>query len=223
MYMDIKKYKAIIFDLDGTLINSIPDIADSMNEVLSVFGYPQYKYDQYKYFVGNGIRRLVERCIPPEYSTPENVENIFRKMVEVYGNNYANKTRVYECIYDLLDGLSEKRIKTAVLSNKTDGITQKICKKLFCDNHFEMILGATDGFPKKPNPKSALFVAESLSTDPNDVFYLGDTSIDMETACAAGFFPAGTSWGFRPKEELISFGAKFIANKPTDCLLFFEK
>jgi phosphoglycolate phosphatase len=216
-----KKYKAIIFDLDGTLINSIPDIADSMNETLSDFGYPQYKYDQYKYFVGNGIRRLVERCVPPEYSTAENVENVFRKMVEVYGSNYANKTRVYEGIYELLDGLSEKRIKMAVLSNKTDGITQKICNKLFPNGYFEIILGATDGFPKKPNPQSALFVAARLSSVPEDVFYLGDTSIDMETACAAGFFPAGASWGFRPQEELISFGAKFIANNPTDCLKFF--
>jgi phosphoglycolate phosphatase len=216
-----KKYKTIIFDLDGTLINSIPDIADSMNEVLAAFGYPQYKYNQYKYFVGNGIRRLVERCVPPEYATPENVENIFRTMVEVYGNNYANKTRVYEGIYELLDGLSTKQVKMAILSNKTDAITQKICNKLFGDNHFEMILGATDRFPKKPNPQSALFVAESLAAAPEDVFYLGDTSIDMETACAAGFFPAGTSWGFRPKEELISFGAQFIANKPVDCLNFF--
>jgi phosphoglycolate phosphatase len=216
-----KKYKAIIFDLDGTLINSIPDIADSMNEVLLSFGYPQYRYDQYRYFVGNGIRRLVERCVPPEYSTPENVENVFRTMLKVYGNNYANKTRVYEGIYELLDGLSAKRIKMAVLSNKTNSITQKICDKLFRNRHFEMILGATDSFPKKPNPQSALFVAESLSVSPEDVFYLGDTSIDMETACAAGFFPAGTSWGFRPKEELISFGAEFIANTPPDCLRFF--
>ncbi|MDR1340844.1 MAG: HAD family hydrolase [Prevotellaceae bacterium] len=216
-----KKYKAIIFDLDGTLINSIPDIADSMNEVLQAFGYPQYRYDQYRYFVGNGIRRLVERCVPPEHSSPENVENVFRTMLKVYGNNYANKTRVYEGIYELLDGLSAKRIKMAVLSNKTDGITQKICDKLFRNRHFEMILGATDSFPKKPNPKSALFVAENLSVSPEDIFYLGDTSIDMETACAAGFFPAGTSWGFRPEEELVSFGAKFIAGKPIDCLRFF--
>ncbi|MDR1582021.1 MAG: HAD family hydrolase [Prevotellaceae bacterium] len=216
-----KKYKAIIFDLDGTLINSIPDIADSMNEVLSVYGYPQYNYNQYKYFVGNGIRRLVERCVPPEYATPENIENIFRKMIGIYGNNCVNKTQVYEGIYELLDGLSAKRIKMAILSNKTDSITQKICNQLFCDNYFEMILGATNNFPKKPNPQSALFIAENLSVPPNEVFYLGDTSIDMETACAAGFFPAGTSWGFRPKEELSSFGAQFIANSPVDCLSFF--
>jgi phosphoglycolate phosphatase len=216
-----KKYKAIIFDLDGTLINSIPDIADSMNKVLSGYGYPQYTYNQYKYFVGNGIRRLVERCVPPEHSTPENVENVYKTMVEVYGSNCVNKTCVYDGIYELLDGLSAKRVKKAILSNKTDSITQKICDKLFYNNHFEIILGATDSFPKKPNPRSALFVAESLSVSPDAVFYLGDTSIDMETACAAGFFQAGASWGFRPSEELISFGAKFIANSPRDCLRFF--
>ncbi|MDR2287372.1 MAG: HAD family hydrolase [Prevotellaceae bacterium] len=216
-----KKYKAIIFDLDGTLINSIPDIADSMNEVLSAYGYPQYSHNQYKYFVGNGIRRLVERCVPPEYATPENIANIFGTMIEVYGNNCVNKTRVYEGIYELLDVLPAKRVKMAILSNKTDSITQKIYDKLFRNNHFELVLGATDSFPKKPNPTSALFVAGSLAVAPDEVFYLGDTSIDMETAYAAGFFPAGASWGFRPADELLSFGAKFIADSPTDCLRFF--
>ncbi|MDR3245706.1 MAG: HAD family hydrolase [Prevotellaceae bacterium] len=216
-----KKYKAIIFDLDGTLINSIPDIADSMNEVLSSYGYPQYTHNQYKYFVGNGIRRLVERCIPPEHGTPANVESIYRSMVEVYGNNCVNKTNLYEGIPELLDGLSAKGIKMAILSNKTDSITQKVCDKLFTNRHFELILGATNNFPKKPNPESALFVAHSISTSPEDIFYLGDTSIDMETACSAGFFPAGTSWGFRPKDELLNFGAKFIADNPPDCLQFF--
>jgi phosphoglycolate phosphatase len=192
-----------------------------MNRVLAEYGYPQYNYNQYKYFVGNGIRRLVERCVPPEYGTFENTEKIFRTMIEVYGNNCVNKTRIYDGIGELLDGLSAKGIKTAILSNKTDSITQTICDKLFGDRHFEIILGATNNFPKKPNPASALFVAEKLVTAPEDVFYLGDTSIDMETASAAGFFPAGTSWGFRPTEELLSFGALFIASHPTDCLSFF--
>jgi phosphoglycolate phosphatase len=192
-----------------------------MNEVLSAYGYPQYNHNQYKYFVGNGIKKLVERCVPPEHATPENIANIFRTMIEVYGDNCVNKTRVYEGIYELLDGLAEKRIKMAILSNKTDSLTQKICDKLFCNNHFELILGATNNFPKKPNPDSALFVAGTLSVSPDEVFYLGDTSIDMETACSAGFFPAGASWGFRPVEELRSFGAKFIAGSPNDCLHFF--
>jgi phosphoglycolate phosphatase len=192
-----------------------------MNEVLSGYGYSQYSHDQYKYFVGNGIRRLVERCVPPEYSTPENIENIFRTMIEVYGNNCVNKTTVYDGIPELLDGLSEKRIKMAILSNKTDSITQKIHNKLFYNNHFEIVLGATNSFPKKPNPQSALYIAEKLAVSPADVFYLGDTSIDMETACGAGFFPAGAFWGFRPAEELRSFGTKFIANTPNDCLHFF--
>jgi phosphoglycolate phosphatase len=192
-----------------------------MNMVLAEYGYPEYGYNQYKYFVGNGIRRLVERCIPPEYSSPGNVEKVFRAMVEVYGNNCVNKTRAYDGIPELLDGLTAKGIKMAILSNKTDSITQIVCDKMFCDWKFEIILGATNDFPKKPNPKSAIFVADSLSIAPEDVFYLGDTSIDMETACAAGFFPAGAGWGFRPKDELMSFGAMFIADNPPDCLQFF--
>jgi phosphoglycolate phosphatase len=216
-----KKHKAIVFDLDGTLINSIPDIADSMNEVLSRYGYPQYNHNQYKYFVGNGIKKLVERCVPPEYSTLENVENIFRMMIEVYSDNCLNKTAVYDGIPELLDGLTAKWIKMAILSNKTDSITQQICNKLFYNRHFDIVLGLTDNFPKKPNPQSALFIAKNLSVSPDEVFYLGDTSIDMETACAAGFFAAGASWGFRPAEELLSFGAKFIADNPNDCLHYF--
>jgi phosphoglycolate phosphatase len=216
-----RKHKAIIFDLDGTLINSIPDIADSMNEVLARHGYPQYNYGQYKYFVGNGIRRLVERTVPPEYATSENIERIFQTMIEVYRDNCLNRTTVYDGIPELLDGLTERRIKMAVLSNKTDSITQKICQSLFSDNKFEIVLGLTNGFPKKPNPQSALYIAQKLSVIHDEVFYLGDTSIDMETAHAAGFFPAGAFWGFRPADELISFGAKFIANTPCDCLQFF--
>jgi phosphoglycolate phosphatase len=216
-----KKYKAIIFDLDGTLINSIPDIADSMNMVLDRYGYPKYGYEQYKYFVGNGIRRLVERCVPPEYATPENIKDVLSTMLEVYGNNYANRTCLYDGISELLEALPARKIKTAILSNKTDSITQKICRKLLCEQHFDIILGATDRFPKKPNPASALFIADAIEVAPEDIFYLGDTSIDMETANAAGFFPAGAAWGFRPTDELISFGAKFIADTPADCLTFF--
>jgi phosphoglycolate phosphatase len=218
---DMKRYSAIIFDFDGTLINSIPDIADSMNETLAYYGYPQYKYEQYKYFVGNGIRRLVERCVPPEYSSPENIEKVFRTMIDVYGNNCVNKTTIYEGIPELLERLRARHIKMAILSNKTDSLTRKICRQMFDESCFDMVLGATERFPKKPNPQSAFFVAESLAVSPDDVFYLGDTSIDMETACAAGFFPAGVAWGFRPKDELISFGAKFIAETPNDCLTFF--
>ena len=118
--------------------------------------------------------------------------------------------------------MAAKRVKTAILSNKTDSITQQICNKLFHNRHFDIVLGSTDNFPKKPNPQSALFIAKSLSVSPEEVFYLGDTSIDMETACAAGFFAAGAFWGFRPADELLSFGAKFIANTPNDCLQFFS-
>ncbi|MDR1895964.1 MAG: HAD family hydrolase [Prevotellaceae bacterium] len=219
--MDNKKYQAIIFDLDGTLINSIPDIADSMNRILLKHGYQEYDYDQYKYFVGNGIKRLVEICIPDKNKSERETDIIFDLMIEEYGRNCLHKTYVYDGISDLLNDLSLRNIKMAVLSNKADSITRKICDELFCSWNFEIILGATDNFPKKPDPTAALFVADKLLVSPENIFYLGDTSIDMKTASAANFFPAGASWGFRPEEELINSGAKFIAHTPSDCLRFF--
>ncbi|MDR2424859.1 MAG: HAD family hydrolase [Prevotellaceae bacterium] len=216
-----KTYKAVIFDLDGTLINSIPDIADSMNRILEKFGYPEYTYEQYRLFLGRGIRRLVEICIPPEQANESNIDLIYNLMVEEYSDNCTEKTVVYDGIDNLLNRLSAKGVKLAVLSNKADSITQKICRILFRSHRFEQILGATEQFPRKPDPGSALYLAEQIAVRPEDIFYLGDTGIDMETAQAAGFFPAGAAWGFRGSAELANANACFIASKPDDCMQFF--
>ena len=214
-------FGAVIFDLDGTLINSIPDIADSMNRILKRFGYPEHTYEQYRLFLGRGIRRLVEICIPPEQATADNIDLIYNLMVDEYSDNCTVKTLVYDGIDDLLTALSAKGVKLAVLSNKADSITQKICNILFRRHRFELILGATERFPRKPDPHSALYLAEQIAVRPENVFYLGDTGIDMETALAAGFFPAGAAWGFRGSDELANARARFIADKPDDCLQFF--
>lgn len=216
------KFKGVIFDLDGTLINSIPDIADSMNRVLSSHGLPEYPYEQFNYFVGNGIKQLVERSIPEQYRNGEKFEALFNAMMEEYGNNYLNKTYIYDGIPQLLNFLKNKGIKISILSNKADSITRKICSELFREQDFTVILGATDNFPRKPSPDAALHIASVMDILPENIFYLGDTNTDMQTAIAAGFFPAGAEWGFRTKEELANAGAKFIASQPLDCTIYFK-
>ncbi len=210
------KFQGIIFDLDGTLIDSVCDIADAMNRTLQQYGFPVHPEEAYKHFVGRGLRNLTIQCLPEENRDEETIEICFRSMTKDYLENYLNKTKLYDGIGDLLDTLSAGKMKMAVLSNKADEITQKIAKDLLQNWHFEIILGFTDHFPRKPAPDSALFIAKKLDLQPKNILYLGDTGIDMETANAAGMFPVGVSWGFRKREELELHGAKKIIDKPME-------
>jgi phosphoglycolate phosphatase len=217
-----KTYSAAIFDLDGTLVDSLADIADSMNRTLAYEGFPTYELDRYRYFVGNGIRRLVEHCIPQERRSEEVVERCFARMTEDYENNCVNKSRLYEGMFELLAELAAGGTRMSVLSNKADAITRKVCRSLLPVEHFVEIRGASERFPRKPSPEAALFIASSMKVEPSEVFYLGDTSVDMHTACAAGFFPAGALWGFRSAEELLAAGAEALLKTPSECLNYFR-
>jgi phosphoglycolate phosphatase len=216
-----RNFDAMIFDLDGTLIDSIPDIADSMNRVLARHGHPEHTYDQYKSRLGQGLKALTEICVPEHSRSPEHLDAVYQQMVADYSQNCVNKTSVYAGIHELLSRLSEIGVKTAVLSNKADAITRKIVERMFRASDFHFVMGASERFPRKPSPDAALHVAEQLGVLPHRIFYLGDTAIDMQTALSARCFPAGASWGFRPKKELIDSGARFIARNPRDCLMFF--
>ncbi len=214
-------YRAVIFDLDGTLADTLADIADTMNRTLAVYGYPVHEYDAYRFYVGNGLKNLVTRSLPKTARTEDVIKACHDRMVADYELNYINKTRLYAGIPELLDALSQQKIKLAVLSNKADPITQKICTVLLKNWKFEIIMGACDRFPRKPNPKSALFVADKMGVLPENIYYLGDSNVDMQTANAAGFFAVGVAWGFRPKEELVESGARRIIDYPTDLLSLF--
>lgn len=213
-----KTYKAVIFDLDGTLLDSVADIADSMNRVLAVEGLATYNYEQYKYFVGNGIRKLVERCIPQENRTDARLERCFEHMMTDYAENCTVKSRLYDYIPELLTELAARGVKMSILSNKADAITQKTCTAFLSAWSFDVIIGASERFPRKPSPDAAMFIASQMNVQPDDVFYLGDTSIDMLTACAAGFFAAGALWGFRTADELLNAGAKTLLKTPMEVL-----
>ncbi len=215
-------YHAVVFDLDGTLADTLEDIADTMNRVLVAQGFPTHEYDAYRFYVGSGLKNLVTQCLPPTNRTDQIINIVYNSMVEEYELHYINKTRLYEGIPELLDALSLQNIKLAVLSNKADLITQKICHQLLNNWKFEVVMGANDRFPRKPNPASALFISEKIEVTPAHICYLGDSDVDMKTALAAGFYPVGAGWGFRPKEELIENGAQYIIDHPMNLLELFQ-
>jgi len=223
-YIFVKKndmfFRAVIFDLDGTLANTLEDIAANMNSILVQKGFPTHEYEAYRFYVGNGLLNLITRCLPESARTNDIINTCYEQMITDYSLNYINKTRLYDGIPELLDYLTALGIKLAVLSNKADSITQKICAELLSNWKFDVIIGADDRFPRKPDPTSALFIAKELGVNPSDICYLGDSDVDMKTAIAAGFYPVGALWGFRSKEELIENGAKKVIGKPEE--LYFS-
>ena len=216
------KYKAVLFDLDGTLLDTIDDLSDSMNNVLVKLGYPTHTIESYKYFVGDGLEKLVRRALPEK--TGEDVfENAYQLMRTEYGNNWANKTKPYDGMIELLQGLSDLGIKKTILTNKPHDTAEKVIEKFLSKYDFEIVLGARPGVPKKPNPEAALEIAEKMDIDCSGFLYLGDTKIDMHTATSSGMFPVGVLWGFRKADELIESGAKILITHPLNLLEFFNK
>lgn len=211
-------YKAVLFDLDGTLINSLHDIADSMNRVLVKKGYQAHDYDAYRYFVGRGLYNLVVRSLPEAEKTEKNITNLYQELLRDYEVNLLQKTVLYRGIPDLLDALTEKGIRLTILSNKADNFTKKIAAELLKNWPFDVVLGSGDDIPRKPHPGGALKICDALGLHPSDFLYIGDTNVDMETALAAGMYPVGVTWGFRTKKELLESGAATIIDKPIELL-----
>lgn len=215
----ILKYNAVIFDLDGTLLDSIEDLADSMNAVLKTLNFPAYDIEEYKYFVGDGMRQLVIRTIPEEKRKDKDfVDKCLAMMNDEYNRRWDKKTRPYEGIPELLAQLEKRNIKKAVLSNKPHEFTNVIVKTLLGNWDFELIYGQRDNIPRKPNPMGALEIAKEFGVAPNKILYLGDTNTDMQTACSAGMYPVGALWGFRKADELLENGAKTLIKKPLELI-----
>lgn len=211
-------YKAVLFDLDGTLINSLHDIADSMNRVLVKKGYQTHDYDAYRYFIGRGLYNLVGRTLPEAEKTEQNIRNLYQELLRDYEVNLLQKTILYRGIPELLDALVSNGIRLSILSNKSDNFTKTISAELLKAWPFEFVLGSSDNIPRKPDPTGARMVCEALQLEPGDFLYMGDTSTDMQTAVAAGMYPVGVTWGFRTREELLENGAKTIIDAPLDLL-----
>lgn len=217
------QFKAVVFDLDGTLLDSIEDLSDSMNIVLEKAGFPTHSVQKYKYFVGNGMKQLAVRALPEEFRSPEIVERTILAMSQEYGDRWDNKSRPYEGIPQLLDLLVAKRFDLAVLSNKPDNLAKKIVGKLFSNWKFKAVCGERESVPIKPDPAGALEIALNMGISTNNILYLGDTATDMKTANDAGMYAVGVLWGFREKNELISNGAKVIIEDPIDLIKLIEE
>jgi phosphoglycolate phosphatase len=210
--------EGILFDLDGTLLDTLEDLADSLNEVLSSEGFPTHPVTAYKYFVGEGVEVMIRRALPEDRRVPEILERCLEKMRMVYTRRWRLKSRPYPGIPELLDALTARRLKMAILSNKVDFFTQIMVAELLSSWHFDRVLGVRPAHPKKPDPAGALEIARDLELAPDRFLYLGDTAIDMKTALAAGMFPVGVLWGFRPADELESGGARLLIEHPLDLL-----
>jgi phosphoglycolate phosphatase len=212
------KYHAILFDLDGTLLDTLDDLANSMNSVLEHSGYPGHDREAYRYFVGNGMRNLVKRTLPEAARTDDEIERCFNAMLEEYAHRWDEKTKPYEGIPELLDSLEEKGLKMAVLSNKSDHFTKLMVAKLLSKWNFSLVYGERSNVPKKPDPAAAHEISNQLKIPEDEFLYLGDTNVDMQTAVAAGMYPVGVLWGFRKADELIKGGARILIPKPSSLL-----
>ena len=215
------QFKAIIFDLDGTLLNTLNDIAVSMNQVLSDNGFPSHPIDTYKYFIGDGLEKLIERTLPKKVATQASMPIYLKAFRAAYAKNWYLNTRPYPGIPTLLTGLIQRDIRLAILSNKAHEFTMQMVAELLNQWKFQQIMGAKPEFPKKPNPKSTLHILKNMNLKRDECLLVGDSGVDMQTASAAGLFPVGVTWGFRPESELLERGCKFIARHPLDILNFF--
>lgn len=211
------KYKAVLFDLDGTLVNSLIDIADSMNKVLENRNCPTHSYEVINSFIGSGLRNLVTKALPETAKNEGNIESCFNEMMTEYRENCTNKTAIYDGIIALLNELQSRNIKLAVLSNKADELTKKISNVLFPD-YFEIANGLKDEASKKPHPSGAIEISKNLGFFPEEILYVGDSGIDMQTAKNANMYAVGVLWGFRPEEELIAEGAQSIIKHPLELI-----
>ncbi len=211
--------KAVIFDLDGTLVHSLPDIAAAMNRTLTRFGLPTFEESAYKYKVGNGVLKLTERCIGDR-------KDLFQPVMAAYMEDYAQNnqvnTTVFKGVPEALRALRERGVHVCVLTNKDQRDAENILARYFPLLSFSAIRGRTEGVPLKPDPAGALLIAKELNLPPEAFLYVGDTGTDMSCGSAAGMETVGVLWGYRPREELIMNGARQLIAAPEELLPLVE-
>lgn len=212
--------KTIIFDLDGTLIDSLEDIAVCMNQVLKELNLPIHEMNDYKYFVGGGISILVDNALNAlnKEITDELKEKVTQRFKEIYDQKLHLKTKAYDGIYELLDELVTLDCNIGILSNKPHEFTVQYANSLFSKYNIKEVHGQKSDVPKKPDPIAAITIANSFNIPCEEIYFVGDTMVDMQTAVNANMIGIGVLWGFRDEEELMGNGATFIVKHPLDIL-----
>ena len=210
------KFRAIIFDLDGTLLNTLDDIADSVNRTLEENGCSPHAVDAYRSFIGDGWRMLVARALPEDRRSEASIETYAQQSRKIYRENWNRKTQFYAGIPDLLDQLQEQGVPLAVLSNKPHDFTLRYAEAYLSRWAFAAIMGFGDRFPPKPDPAAALQITRQIGLPPSDFLFVGDSSVDMQTAHGAGMHAVGVAWGFRGPEELLQNGCHTLVEQPLE-------
>lgn len=208
--------KLAIFDLDGTLLNTIEDLGHAANHALQAHGYPTHSIASYPFFVGNGVRRLIERVLPEDARTEATIDRLLITFKEYYNDHNTDYTKPYEGIPELLSLLSSRGVAIAVASNKYQAATEKLISHFFPTLSFIAVEGQKEGVPVKPDPSIVFEILAKAKTPKADTIYIGDSGVDMETARRACVDSVGVTWGFRPEKELVENHADTIVNSPDD-------
>ena len=219
---DMEK-RLVIFDLDGTLLDTIADLATATNFALRAYGHPEHDIEKYRYFVGNGIRKLVERALPEEARSASHVDDVLGYFRQYYMRHCEDLTAPYKGIVELLQKLQEMGVMCAVASNKFQVGTESLVKRFFSNINFVAVFGQREGVPVKPDPQIVFDIMHIAGVAANDVLYVGDSGVDMQTALSAGVTGIGVLWGFRTADELLQNGAKFLVSTPEEVLKILKE
>jgi phosphoglycolate phosphatase len=211
-------YQGVVFDLDGTLLDTLEDLADSMNAALASLSLATHPVDAYRYFVGDGVVNLARRALPEDQRDDGVLERAVQLMRDEYQKRWDAKTRPYAGVGEMLAGLSARGVKMGVLTNKPQEFAELCVQRLLPRERFDIVQGVTDEVPPKPNATGLRRVIECFDLPLDACLYVGDTNTDMVTAGGAGLFSVGVTWGFRPREELEGSGARAIIDRPIELL-----
>lgn len=213
------RFKAVIFDMDGTLLDTLDDLANAMNTVLAKHGFPIHPVQAYRHFVGSGALELVRRVLPEGMRGDEKARTMCRdEFLRAYEAGWKIKTRLYDGMAELLDALTGQGLLMAVLTNKPEDFAELCMQHYLSAWNFAVIVGQVPGVPAKPDPAGPRRIMDHLGIRAHEILYLGDTDVDMRTAVGAGMFPVGVLWGFRDRQELLAAGAAALIARPEELL-----
>ena len=209
-------YRAAVFDLDGTLLNTLSDLADSGNELLASYGMSPHPEPAFRYFVGNGSRKLMERILPGK--SAEEIDEALVRYKTIYEKRLTAKTKPYAGMVEMISEVKARGVRMAVCTNKHISAAEALTRKYFPVDIFDAYEGDRPGGPRKPDPAHVNIVLEKMNVRPEETVYLGDSGVDMQTAVNAKALPVGVLWGFREKDELLENGAKILLSQPSELL-----